>query len=137
MRHHPRGVDTDGGVDLRPVTVRAFRCGVRGTDWEQVVNAESMGKAKARYWYDVHEAWPDIPYIAITCKVYGPAFSSASFLLTAAARGMPDLRCGQRVLLASGLEGVVVGSNGSANFDILVSGQVGNVHPGDIVEVRA
>ncbi len=117
------------------MSVRAYLCGIKGTDWHQVVNHESRGKAKAQYFHEVVDAWEDIPFTAITCRVLGPPATPESFLRTAKYRGMPDLRCGQRVLLHGGQVGTLVGSNDSANFDLLVGGRVWNVHPGDIAQV--
>lgn len=115
------------------MVVRAYLCGVKGTNWAAVINHESRGKAK--YWHRLVDAWPDVPFTAVTCKVRGEPHTPESFLRTARYRGMPDLRCGRRVRLHGGKVGTLVGSNDSANFDVLVDGQVWNVHPADIAQV--
>ena len=45
-----------------------YVCGVNGHDWQTYITAESKGKAKYEYWLDIQDAWPDIPFTAITCR---------------------------------------------------------------------
>jgi hypothetical protein len=115
--------------------VFAFKCSVAGTNWSQLVNHRTAGKAKADYWRDVRESWPDIPYTAIRARKIGRPETTEAFIGNAIYRGLPDVRCGQRVRVGNS-EGVIVGHNASANFDVLFdddapkyAGLVLNVHP--------
>lgn len=118
--------------------VFAFQVSVSGTDWTKVINARSRGQAKVEYWRDVTDAWPSIPFTAMRCRKLGAPTSSDGFLRTAQYRGLPNLRCGDRVLVC-GARGVIVGSNSSANFDVLFdedaprfAGLRLNVHPSEL-----
>lgn len=118
--------------------VFAFEVSVRDTDWTQIVNARRAGKAKADYWRDVHESWENVRYTDIRCRKIGRPHTSEQFKRNAEYRGMPDVRCGQRVLVGES-QGVIVGHNSSANFDILFdddapkyAGMVLNCHPDGI-----
>lgn len=113
--------------------LRAFECGVKGKDWKTVVHAMSSGKAKSEYQRDLHESWPEIPYTAITCRCLGRPVTSDDFKRTAEYRGVPFARVGMAVKVGED-DGVIVGNNGSANFDVLFTsgryrGQVLNCHP--------
>jgi hypothetical protein len=120
--------------------VSAFEVSVKGTTWSAIVNASSPGKAKGSYHREVCDAWPDVPYTAMRCRKMGGPHSSEQFLNNARYRGMPGVRCGQRVLVGEE-RGVIVGHNASANFDVLFDadskyrGQTLNVHPESIVLV--
>jgi hypothetical protein len=115
--------------------VDAYECNVVGTEWQKIVNARSAGKAKAEYHRDVRDAWSEIPFTAIRArKLKRGAHSSPEFLSVAQRRGLPHVRCGDRVMVGDD-SGVIVGHNGSMNFDVLFdggryAGQVLNVHPG-------
>lgn len=125
----------------REMTVFAFDVWVTGTVWSQVVNERTAGRAKARYWIDVKESWPSIPFTAIRARKLGPPLSSQEFQRCADRRGV-TFRCGQRVTV--GIDrGVIVGHNSSANFDVLFdddsarfAGLTLNVHPADICEAQ-
>lgn len=116
--------------------VFAFEVSVKGNEWSQIVHATTRGQAKARYYRDVTDPYPDLPYTLIRARKVGRPRTSEEFIRVAVYRGLPKLRCGDRVV-ACGHAGVVVGHNDSANFDVLFDpgtpygGQVGNVHPGD------
>jgi hypothetical protein len=118
--------------------VFAFQVSVKGKRWTTIVNARTPGQAKRIYYFEVRESWPELPYTALRCRKIGPPHSSEQFLRNASYRGMPDVRCGQRVLVG-GERGVIVGHNASANFDVLFDasskhrGQTLNVHPDSIV----
>jgi len=121
--------------------VFAFECSVKGTDWRQIINHSSPGKAKYDYWLDVRESWPDVPFTAIRCRKIGAAHSSPDFIRNAAYRGLPDVRCGQRVRVDDST-GIIVSHNSSANFDVLFdkdapkfAGLTLNVHPNECVLV--
>jgi hypothetical protein len=116
--------------------VFAFEVGVKGAPWPpEIVNAATRGRAKAEYFSGLRDPWPDIPWTALRArKVSGP-LTSAAFLRVAKMRNLPGLRCGDRVRAKDGTwEGIVVGHNDSANFEVLIDGQgpfPGNVHPGE------
>lgn len=118
-------------------TVHTFEVGVKNAPWPPTqINHRTAGKAKSEYLRDVRESWPDITYLDLTVrKVSSSAFSSQQFLRVAHYRGLPDARCGQRVIVGKG-RGVIVGYNSSANFDVLFdddspeyAGLTLNVHP--------
>ncbi len=113
--------------------LRAYECNVRGKDWQHTIHATTAGKAKAEYWRGVRESWPDLPFTLVTCCVSGPPVTSDAFRRTAEYRGLPFAHVGMRVEV-EGQPGVIVGSNDSANFDVLFmagphKGQKGNCHP--------
>src|ERR1700759_924176 len=121
--------------------IYAFECRVAGTDWPPtMVNAKEAGKAKAEFLSDVQECWPDVKYTDIRCRKVGPAHTSEQFIENAKYRGMPEVRCGQRVSLR-GEFGYIVGHNSSANFNVLFdddskfNGHMLNVHPSEITLV--
>lgn len=118
----------------------AFEVSVAGTDWTKIINAQTAGKAKYQYWQDVTDAWPDVPITAMRARKFGDGspYTSVEFERNAKYRGLPGVKCGQRVRVGSD-EGTVVGHNLSANFDVLFdddspkySGQLLNVHPQEI-----
>lgn len=116
--------------------VFAFEVRVAGEDWAVIINAHSRGQAKAHFW---QENSSDVPFTAIRARKLGAPQTPESFLHTARYRGLPDARCGQRVRVGDAT-GVIVGSNCSANFDVLFdtdsprhAGLRLNVHPQEIV----
>ncbi len=118
--------------------VFAFEVSVAGTPWTQLVNARTAGQAKAEYWRDVNECW-DVPFTAIRARKIGRPETTEDFIRTATYRGLPEVRCGQRVQVGEA-RGVIVGNNSSANFDVLFdedspeyAGMKLNVHPHGIV----
>lgn len=121
------------------IEIYAFEVWVKGyEEHPSVVNAATEGKAKYSAWLDVREAWQDTPFTAMRSRKIGAAHSDPQFLRTAAYRGLPDLRCGQRVKVGTDL-GRVVGSNASANFDVefdddapRYAGLRLNVHPSSL-----
>ena len=96
----------------------AWEVSVKGTDWTKIVNARTAGQAKRDYHLDVRDAWPDVPYTAMRCRKIGAPHTSERFKHNARYRGMPEVRCGQRVKVGDA-RGVIVGHNDSANFDVL------------------
>ena len=119
--------------------VFAYKVSVKGTDWTQIVNARTPGKAKSSYHRSVTDAWPDVPYTDLRCCKLGGPYTSERFRHNARYRGMPDLECGQRVEV-NGNAGTIVGHNESANFEVLFdedapryAGMTLNVHPQDVV----
>ena len=125
--------------------VFAFEVSVTETDWKDIINTRNAGRAKSEYHQRVADVWPDIPYTAIRARKIGPPHTSAGFERNAKYRGMPDVRCGDRVKVGNSF-GVIVGHNSSANFDILFDEDAPryadlrlNVHPQEIevLEVAA
>jgi hypothetical protein len=112
--------DKQTGQQARPRkdAVFAWEVSVKGTDWSGVVNARTSGRAKHRYHQEVVDAWPGIPYTALRCRKIGPPHTSKQFEANAKYRGLPDVRCGQRVRVGHAC-GVIVGHNASANFEVL------------------
>lgn len=125
----------------KPPTVFAWECNVRGENWHRTINHLTAGKARYEYLLDLLDAWPDATFADITVRKVGPAHTSEAFKRTATYRGMPELRCGQRVEVRSPegpALGFIVGHNESGNFDVLFdantyfNGGVGNVHPSEL-----
>jgi hypothetical protein len=117
----------------------AFNVSVKGTDWTKVVNAHTRGKAKREMWLSVTDCYPDVPFTAMRARKRGVPVTTDDFRRTANYRGRPAVRCGDRVTCRGGGRGVVVGSNSSANFDVLFdldsplyAGQRLNCHPYDL-----
>jgi hypothetical protein len=98
--------------------IYAWEVSVKGTDWTKTVNARTSGQAKRDYHLDVIDAWPEVPFTAMRCRKLGPPQTSERFVHNAQYRGLPDVKCGQRVMVGNA-SGVIVGHNSSANFDVL------------------
>ena len=116
------------------VEVFAFACRVAwAPQWgETIYNAASAGKAKLEHWRAVDDAWPGTKFTDVRARKIGAPHTSEAFRRNAQYRGMPDIKCGDRVLVGDRV-GVVVGHNSSANFDVLFdSGWRLNVHPSEI-----
>lgn len=110
-------------------------------EWRRTINARSAGKAKSDYLLDLQDAWPDYRFTDLAVRKIGGPHTSEQFIRNATYRGMPDVRCGQRVIVGKG-RGVIVGHNSSANFDVLFDddspeypGLTLNVHPGSVALV--
>lgn len=115
--------------------IQAWEVSVSGQDWKVVVNATSRGKAKAEYHRQVLDAWPGVPFTAMRASAVGRPRSSRQFILCAEYRGLPNLRCGDKVKVGQAT-GTVVGHNASSNFEVLFdadskeyAGQRLSVHP--------
>ena len=107
-------------------------------DFRRTVNARTAAKAKADYLLDLQEAWPDYKFTDLRVRKVGGPYTSDSFRRNAAYRGLPDVECGQRVIVGDA-RGVIVGHNSSANFDVLFDddspeypGLTLNVHPASL-----
>lgn len=116
--------------------VKAFSCSVHGFSelGNSVLNAVTIGQAKVRYWRRVVDAWDGVPFTAIRARVVGEPFTDDAMRRIAEYRLVPFARAGMRVVHGANDEGVLVGSNSSANFDVLFTsgrfkGQVLNCHP--------
>ena len=118
--------------------VFAFAVTVVGQpDWGQTVNARSRGAAKAKYFRDVLDSWPDLPWTLLRCRKVGSPVSTKQFVRNAEYRGLPELRCGQRVAVGDE-RGTVVGHDASANIRVLFDatskyrGAEMSVHPDEM-----
>ncbi len=135
MRNRSAG----GAGTIRSRGIFSFVVSVKGTDWKEIVNARTHGKAKRIYHLQVTDAWPDVPFTDMRCRKIGGPHTSERFRHNARYRGMPGVECGRRVTV-SGLPGTIVGHNESANFNVLFdddaeryAGMTLNVHPQDVV----
>lgn len=119
--------------------LRAYECfPAKRPEWAKTINSTSPGRAKVEYWHDLREAWPDIPFTDIRCRVTGPPETNESFRRAAEYRGVPFARVGMAVKVG-GHDGLITGSNSSANFDVLFtsgphSGLTLNCHPNHQME---
>lgn len=131
-----------GQVEMSALTskeVFSFACRTSwAPEWgETIYNRASAGQAKVDHFRHVRDAWPDTKFTDIRARKIGAPHSSERFIANARYRGMPDVRCGQRVKVGDSL-GVIVGHNSSANFDVLFdsgryAGMTLNVHPSEVV----
>lgn len=116
--------------------VFAFEVSILGDpDSVSTINAKSRGQAKSRYYTDLIDVLPELSFTELRTRKIGPPVTTKAFQHTAAYRGMPNVKCGQKVRVGDSL-GVIVGSNCSANFDVLFDesdrdypGKILNVHP--------
>lgn len=113
--------------------VKSFECGVKGTEWKRVICHETRSKARYRYLLDLQDVYPELSFKDITVRHVGPPITDAEFERTAKYRGVPFAKVGMKVI-TEGREGVIVGKNSSANFDVLFTGGkykggVYNCHP--------
>jgi hypothetical protein len=122
------------------MSIFAFECSVKDAPWgPTVINSTTAGKAKHEYFRDASDPWPDVRFIDIRVRKVGGPRTTEAFVRNAKYRGMPDVKCGQRVTV-NGNFGWIVGHNSSANFDVLFdtgkwAGATLNVHPSEIVLV--
>lgn len=122
----------------------AFACRTSwAPEWGSTIyNSTSAGKAKVEHFRMVREAWPGTKYTEIRVRKVGGPHTSERFKHNAAYRGMPDVRCGQRVKVGEAF-GSIVGHNSSANFDVLFDeggkygGMTLNVHPSEVALIDA
>ena len=119
----------------------AFECRVEGEEIRAIVNAPTAGKARYRYWLRASDACPDLKLIDITVRKVGRPHTDERLLRVCDLRGM-RLAAGDRVRLANGEAGTIIGAGYGADFEVwLDGGRSGFVHPGDItpipLEVRA
>ena len=119
--------------------VFSFEVSVRDTEWSRIVNARTRGRAKLIMHRSVTESWPDVPFTAMRARKIGTPHTSADFVRNANYRGMPGIKCGQRVNVGEA-RGVIVGHNASANFDVLFdddspkyAGLTLNCHPDSLI----
>ena len=112
----------------------SFNCYPKGKEeWSRIINSNSKGRAKSEYWREINESW-DVPFTAIRAQKVGAPQTSYSFVRNAVYRGLPDVKCGQRVKVGDSF-GFIVGHNSYANFDVLFDADSKypnltlNVHP--------
>lgn len=122
--------------------IRAFECNVKGTEWYSIINHTSHAKAKYEYLRRVQDAWENVKYTDIRCRSLGPPISSERFKANAKYRGLPDVRCGNRVRVGRS-QGIIVGHDDSCNFEVLFDdadvkypGLKLSVHPSELVLVE-
>ena len=101
------------------------------------VNARTSGQAKMEYLRMLDRCF-EVDFTRLRVRKIGDPRTSEEFLRNAQYRGIPKLKCGDRVKVGDGV-GVVVGHNSSANFDVLFDpespkypGLRLNVHPQDL-----
>lgn len=109
--------------------LKSYKISLDGEHWH-TINHTSRGKAKSEFYrsYDM-----DFEYTQILCRSNGLPFTSDEFKHTASYRKVDFAYCGM-VVQVDGSKGWLVGSNESANFDVLFfegkhSGQTLNCHP--------
>ena len=120
--------------------ISSYFCSVKNKpNWGQTINSISPGKAKSEYYRNILDSWPNIPYTSITVKKVGKPFTSEQFENNARYRGLPEIKCGQKVEVNNNI-GYIVGHNASANFDVYFENDnpkykdiTLNVHPNEIV----
>lgn len=123
------------------MSIYAFACTVKGADWPHtIINTTTAGKAKKRYHNDVTDCWPDVKFTDIRVRKLGGPHTSERFIANAKYRGMPDVRCGQRVKVGESF-GWIVGHNSSCNFNVLfdegrLAGGTYNVHPSEVTLIE-
>lgn len=89
---------------------------------------------------ETDDAWPDVPFTAMRARKIGAPVTSEAFARVARYRGLPHVRCGDRVRVGTDY-GTIVGHNDSANFNVLFDAgskygaHVLNVHPHECVLV--
>lgn len=119
------------------MNIRAYQVWITGREENaSVINAETIGKAKAEYFHEVLDCLPDLKFTSLRCRMVGAPVTDESFRRTARNRGLPSLLCGDRVRV-NGCEGVVVKNNPSANFDVVFesgryAGRRLSVHPSEM-----
>ena len=122
--------------------IYAFACWHKSRDESTatIINSTTRSKARYQYFLDISDVWSEVKIMDIKVRKVGAPHSSERFIANAKYRGLPDVRCGRRVRVKDTGEGddigegVIVGHNSSANFDVLFesgrfTGQVLNVHP--------
>lgn len=112
------------------------------TDYRRIVNHRTAAGAKREAWRDLRDPCPDVRWTDLRVRVNGPAVTSPYFAHATNIRGLPNVKCGDRVRVGEAM-GAIVGHNESANFDVLFdddspryAGLVINVHPSSCVFVK-
>lgn len=116
----------------------SFACRVAwAPEWgETIYNRVTAGQAKHDHFRHVHDAWDNTKFTDIRVRKIGAPHTSQQFVRNAQYRGMPGVRCGDRVMVGDSA-GTIAGHNSSANFNVLFhsgkyAGLTLNVHPSEI-----
>jgi len=96
--------------------IRAFECGVTGTEWRATVHATTRGKAKLVYFRDVKDAWQEVKFTDIRCRFLGSPRNTPQFEHTKAYRNVA-FNIGDQVSVG-GSVGFIVDRTNSANFAV-------------------
>lgn len=129
----------DGEQTRRSSHCYAFRVWCKDRpDFETTINTRTAGRAKREYLDRLLDAGWGFTFVDLRVQKLGPCHTSEQFRSNARYRGVPNVECGQRVIVGVG-RGVIVGHNASANFDVLFdddspryAGMTLNVHPGEV-----
>jgi hypothetical protein len=120
---------------MSETTVHAFEVWIPDAPWgdhRQIVNERTLGRAKSVYWRHVHDAWEGIPFTAVRGRKIGGPQSSPEFMVGVGYRGIPNVRCGDRVTWKNGGGVVVDFGGGGAYLEIIADeGWRGYVHPSE------
>lgn len=109
--------ENSGAKKSAPVRAWAVRCR-HWPEHEAIVNEKTRGRAISKQFRNALDAWPDLKWTDFSARVAGPAHTSKNFARCAEYRGVPGLKCGDRVKVGEAT-GVVVGHDESANFRVL------------------
>lgn len=82
-------------------------------------NDTSLGRVKASLIKMIREVGYDFEYTDLRGKCMGDPVTTPEFAACARYRGVPFARCGMRVRLFDGSEGVITGHTSSACFKVL------------------
>lgn len=124
----------------KPPVLRSYEVWIEGhDDFRATINAFSGAKARWKYAARLKDAgWPVI-WKLLRCRSLGGPQSSKEFVRVASMRGLPNVRCGDRITLINGARGVITGHH-DAYFEVEFdrdspgyAGTRGNVHPGECV----
>lgn len=96
--------------------IRAFKCGIAGSEWCTIIHATTRGRAKGVYYSEVKDAWPDVKFTEIRCQFIGEPRNTPEFEHTKAYRNV-TFNIGDKVSVGGSI-GFVVDRNSSANFDV-------------------
>lgn len=105
-------------------------------EWATSTNSRSAGAARYEVFRSYRDAYPDVKLIDFRSRLMGKPSTSDAFIRCAESRGV-SFRCGDRVKIRDGDEGIITGHNASANFEILFTtgkhaGRKLSSHPADI-----
>jgi hypothetical protein len=125
-----------------PPRFRSYACGIRGMAFDEgvtIINATSRGRAKAIYWSQVRDCYPDVRFTEVTAKVNGGPITPERLQRCAEYRKL-DVRGGS-IVQCGDSRGYVVDGNSSANFNVEFfegkhKGLILNCHPSELEVVR-
>lgn len=119
--------------------VRAFEVWVAThEEFGATINTTSAGRARYQFLLRLRDAGWQVEFKDLRVRSVGGPVSSRDFRRMAQGRGLSRVRCGDRVFLASGARGTIVGHTSSACFEVQFDadsprypGAVLAVHPGE------